>query len=183
MPNITMKEKDKIKTPIDKGQKKYVEKNPKVLALKGQRDRKVYLEWAAMPAMLRMMTPVDLERMGYDIHDPVFMKLQGIKRKGELCSELGINANMPAKWEKEPTFYQEMNALSSKSHIMKFKKDVDFSFTQKVIRHGDAARTKLWYQKNESWSERTESVNLNMNMTPADLVRDIEERNRKIRGE
>ena len=190
MPDISNKTNAQVKTPIEKGQavesgnkvfKKATTKNPQALAKKGVIDRAMYLEWVSIPAMVRMMNPADLDRMGYDTSDPVFMKMVSIKRKGDFCKEFGIGENQPRKWEKDPTFYEESNAIASKSHIMKFRKDVDFSFTQKTIRHGDAARMKLWKQLNEGWSERTESVNVNLNMTPADIVRDIEERNAKLR--
>jgi hypothetical protein len=193
MPDTSNKTKAQVKKSQYKGQKKNsavnkapvfkkaTTKNPKELAKKGSKDRELYVEWASIPAMLRMMKPEDLTRMGYDTSDPVFMKMVGIKRKGEFCAEFGIGSNQPAKWEKEPTFYEEVNARSSQSHVMKFRKDIDFGFTQKVIRHGDAARMKLWKQVYEGWSERTEAVNVNLNMTPADIVREIEARNKKLR--
>lgn len=181
MPETSHKTQTAIK-PLSKGiHKKYVEKNPKKLALKGAKDRELYLEWASIPAMVRMLSEPDLAKMGYPVEDPIFMKLVTIKRKGEFCREFGINDGMPAKWERDPNFLAEVNQISHKSHVMKFRKDIDFSFTQKVLRHGDAQRMKLWKQLNEGWSERTESVNVNLNMTPADLVSEIEARNAKIR--
>jgi hypothetical protein len=176
-----MKSDNNLEETQPKTPKKYVEKNPKKLALKGQKDREIYLEWASIPAMLRMLPAPELEKMGYNVDDPIFMKLVSIKRKGELCREFGFSPDMPSTWEKDPNFLTEVNQLAQKSHVMKFRKDVDFAFTQKVLRHGDAARMKLWKQLNEGWSERTESVNVNLNMTPADLVAEIEARNARIR--
>lgn len=156
-------------------------KDPRKLALKGQKDRELYLEWASIPAMVRMLPAPELEKMGYNTDDPIFMKMVSIKRKGDFCTEFGVNKNMPNKWELEPDFFTEVNNRSHRSHVMKFRKDVDFAFTQKVLRHGDAPRMKLWKQLNEGWSERTEAVNVNLNLTPADLVAEIEARNKKIR--
>jgi len=181
MPDTSHNTKTEEVTVVKKSRKRCVEVNPKKLALKGEKDRQVYLEWASIPAMVRMLPPAELEKMGYNIEDPIFMKLLTIKRKGALCREFGFNENMPAKWESDPNFLIEVNQRSHKSHVMKFRKDVDFAFTQKVLRHGDAPRMKLWKQLNEGWSERTEAVNVNLNLTPADLVAEIEARNARIR--
>lgn len=154
-----------------------------ILTAKGAKDRELYLEWVAMPAMVRMLPLPELAKMGYDVEDPVFLKMYQIRSKKDFCKEFGVGVNQPTIWEKDPRFHEEANSLSNRSYIMKHKKEVDFSFTQKVIRHGDAARTKLWYQKNEGWSERTEAVNVNLNLTTADFVKEIEERNKRLRGE
>jgi len=183
MPEKSLKTKEKTKTPVSRAVVMSKERNPLKLGEKSAKDRELYLQWVSMPAMVRMLPLPELEKMGYDVEDPVFLKMYSIKRKGEFCREFKISVNMPAKWEAEANFVEEVNSLSSRSYIMKHRKDVDFSFTQKVIRHGDASRVKLWKQLNEGWSERTEAVNVNLNMTPADLVREIEERNRRIRGE
>lgn len=177
------KTKEISKTPIDKGgvKKGVQERNPQKLAAKGRIDRGLYLEWVSIPNMVRLLPDTELKKMGYPVEDVVFSKLIQCKTKGDFCRTFNISQNMPAKWEKEPTFFAEMDKLTQNNHVMRFKKEVDFSFTQKVIRHGDAHRMKLWKQLNEGWSERQEHVNVNMNLTPADLVRQIEERNAKIR--
>lgn len=158
-----------------------VEKNPVTLKAKGLADRALYIQWLAIPTMLRSLPDDQVEKMGYPTDDIVFMKLLRAKRKKYFCEEFGVSVNMPAIWEKEPDFFTELNQVSQNSHVMKFRKDVDFAFTHKTMKHGDAARMKLWKQLYEGWSERTESVNVNLNLSPADLVKEIEARNKKIR--
>lgn len=166
-----------------RGRKPDPKKNPAYLKQKGSKDRQIYMDWVSIPATLRLLPPAELEKMGYPTDDPLFMKLLSIRRKGELAREFGFSPDMPSVWEKQPDFWEQVNARTQKQHVMKFRKDVDFAFTQKVIRHGDANRVKLWKQLHEGWSERTEAVNVNLNVTPADLVKEIEERNAKLRGE
>lgn len=157
------------------------EVDPRKLTVKGKIDRGLFLEWFAIPNMLRMLPETEVKKMGYPTDDVVFLKMLRCKTQTEFCTEFGVSINMPAKWKSEPNFMAELNAISDNSNVMRFKKEVDFSFTQKVIRHGDAHRVKLWKQLNEGWSERQEHVNLNLSMTPADLVSQIEARNAKIR--
>lgn len=158
-----------------------VTKSGKNITLKGQKDRELYIQWNSIPAMLRLLPEAEVKKMGYDVEDPIFMKLLRVKTRGEFCKEFDIGVNAPSIWDKEPDIRERINQIATDNNVMRFRKDVDFSFTQKVLKHGDAHRMKLWKQLYEGWSEKTEHVNLNLNMSPADLVEEIENRNRKIR--
>jgi hypothetical protein len=182
MSETVVKKKPVSRKRVGKKSGKLEEKNPIILAEKGTEGRELYLQWAAIPASLRNADKTVLKKMGYDIEDEEFMKLIAIRTKGKFCEEFGYNKNMPARWEKDPEFIDRMNEIAHNSHVMRFKKDIDFSFTQKTLRHGDAQRQKLWKQLYEGWSEKTENVNVNLNMTPADIVAQIEARNKDIRG-
>jgi len=153
----------------------------KTLQEKGKKDRDLYLMWRGIPALLRTLDEKEMSRMGYNVDDPIFMRLVRIKTRREFCEAFKIGINQPGRWEEDPEFVAKIHQVSVNEHVMKFKKDVDFSFTQKTIRHGDAHRMKLWKQLFEGWTEKTVNANLNINMTPADLVADIEARNAKIR--
>lgn len=157
---------------------------PKVVKVgeKKDKERDAYALWLSIPAMLRMLPDAELKKMGYDADDPVFKKLMAIKTKGDFCREMGIGINSPARWEAEPEFMAKVNALSTNDHVLKFKKDVDFSFTQKVLKHGDAQRMKLWKQVFEGWSEKIEHKNTNLNIDVVGLVQEIEARNAKLRA-
>lgn len=162
----------------------YRGKDPIILAEKSEEGKRHFINWAIIPASLRLLAeqPEELRKMGYDPDDEYFMKLLKIKTKGQFCREFNFAKNMTATWLKDEEVVAEINSRVMSEHVMKFKKDVDWSFTQKVIRHGDANRVKLWKQLYEGWNEKTENVNLNVNLTPADLVAEIERRNQKIRG-
>jgi len=174
MPDTPVKKLDNRKQTI-------ATKSGKNITAKGERDRDLYIQWKSIPAMLRLMPIEEIEKMGYDLDDPIFAKLFDIKTKGQFTTEFKVAENQPRIWEQEPEMIEKINQVSTQNHVLKFRKDVDFSFTQKLIRNGDAPRYKLWKQIHENWSEKTESVNVNLNITPADLVTEIEERNKKIR--
>lgn len=176
MANPTGNKKKDIRRPIITSRGTHI-------TVKGQKDRETYVYWRSIPAMLRLLPENDIRKMGYDYDDPIFQKLLNIKTRKQFTDAFGIGDNQPTLWDKEPEIQSEIDRLSTAQNVMKFKKDVDFSFTQKVLRNGDAHRVKLWKQLYEGWSEKTENVNLNVNLSPADLVREIEARNAEIRAE
>lgn len=181
-PQNTLEDKDALDKSKSSVVKKYVEKDPRKLTLKGKIDRGIYMEWLSIPRMVRKMTDQEREELGYESDDPVFNKLLTIKTKGEFCKLFGVDVNMPARWEKNPEFIEEFNTMSRDNHVLKFRNDVDFSFTQKVIKYGDAQRMKLWKQLNEGWTEKTEVNNTHLHLTPADFVKSIEDRNKALRA-
>jgi len=159
-----------------------VVKTRKLFVVK-EAEKEAYILWRSIPAMLRILDPKEAKKMGYDVDNPVFMRLLKIQTKGEFCSEFGISVNTPANWEAEEGFQNKVDALSFSGNVMRFKKDVDFSFTQKVLKHGDAHRMKLWKQLYEGWSEKIEHRNTNLNVDVVGLVQEIEARNAKLRAE
>jgi len=167
---------------IDNKKQVVVMSSGKKITEKGRKDRELYVQWRSIPAMLKLLPKEEAKKMGYDVDDVAFAKLLSINTKMEFCKEFGIGVNQVFCFDKEPDIQEKINQLSTNQNVMKFRKDVDFAFTQKLLKHGDSHRMKLWKQLYEGWSEKTESVNLNLNMTPADLVKEIEERNAKLRA-
>lgn len=149
--------------------------------------RELYTIWLSIPAMLRLLPEKDQMQMGYDVHDPVWAVLLPLKTKLEFSTFFGIGKNQPVQWEhQDPTLFEKAMEISKRQNVMRFKKDVDFSFTQKVLKFGDANRVKLWKQVYEGWTEKTENLNKNINITPTGLVKMLEEleaKNAEIRRE
>lgn len=170
------------KKPVSK-KRTIVTPSEKRITEKGSKDREIYIQWRSIPAMLRLLPIEEVGKMGYEVDNPVFRKLLEIRTRKDFCEEFDIGINQPAIWDREPDIQERINQMATNDNVMRFRKDVDFAFTQKVLKHGDARRMKLWKQLYEGWNERTESVNLNLNMTPADLVKEIEERNSKLRSD
>lgn len=146
-------------------------------------EREAYKLWASIPAMVRLLPEADLKKMGYDTDDPVFMKLITLRTKKEFTEFFKIGHSQPMLWEKEDGWQEDVTKLSKSMNVMKFAKDIDFSFTQKVLKHGDAHRMKLWKQLYEGWTEKSENVNINANFNVIDMVKEIEARNKKLRAE
>lgn len=150
--------------------------------VESQRNKEAYLMWRSMPALLRMLPAADLTKMGYDVDDPMFKKLIEIKNESQFTVVFGLSNNQPARWREDPEFNRQVQELAVNDHVMRFKKDVDFAFTQKTIREADSGRVKLWKQLYEGWREKVETFNHNANLDVLGLVRAIEERNRNIRA-
>lgn len=148
-----------------------------------QAERDAYRQWMAIPAMLRLLPETELKKMGYDTDDPVFMKLLSIRTKKEFADFFKVGHSQPMLWEKEEGFHTDVQRLAQSMNVMKFQKDIDFAFTQKVLKHGDAHRMKLWKQLYEGWQEKTVSTNFNATVDIVSLVKEIESRNVKIRAE
>lgn len=147
----------------------------------------LYTIWLSIPAMLRMLPEKDQLQMGYDVHDPIWSVLLPLRTKQEFTIFFKTSINQPMRWERaDPTLFDRAMEISKRQNVMRFKKDIDFSFTQKVLKYGDAARTKLWKQVYEGWTEKTESHNTNVNITPVGLVKmlqELEASNEKLRAE
>lgn len=159
-----------------------ITKTRKPIGVPRAQEKEAYKNWKAIPAMLRLLPETELKKMGYDIDDPVFMKLLSIRTKLEFSEFFKIGHNQPSIWDKDESFQLEVQKLSAQNNVIKFQKDVDFSFTQKVLKHGDAHRVKLWKQLYEGWTEKTENRNFNANVDVVELVKMIEARNAKIRA-
>lgn len=164
-------------TEVKKSDKKETDK------AKIERVKSAFVVWKSIPAMLKILPREDQKRMGYDVDDPMFQKLIALRTKAEFCDAFEVGINQPARWEADPETKALIDKMSVEDHVLKFRKDVDFSFTQKVLRHGDAHRMKLWKQLYEGWTEKTETKNTNVNFDMVEIVKAIEERNAKIRGE
>lgn len=169
-----------MKTTKDKKPKTVVVKRANaMLTEKGIKDREMYVLWRSIPSLLALLPEAEQKKMGYDVDDPVFEQLLKIRTKKEFCMVFGVGINEPLKWEQEEGFQQKVDDLSITNHVNKFKKDVFFGFTQKLIRHGDAPRMKLFLQRFEGWTEKTEHLNKNINIDAKSLQALIEERNKR----
>jgi hypothetical protein len=149
-------------------------------ALAKIKEKEAYLIWRSIPALLSLLPESDQRKMGYDVDDPLFKQLIGIKTKAEFCVALKVSTRMPSEWEKDPEFLSTVRQLSLNNHVLRFQKDIDFSFTQKVLKNGDAQRVKLWKQLYEGWTEKTEVKNLNIEASAAELQAFIEQRNKEL---
>jgi hypothetical protein len=58
-----------------------------------------------------------------------------------------------ANWKKNTKVQEMIDEFNKQSNVLKFKKDIDFHFTQMAIKEADAARVKLWKQLYEGWTD------------------------------
>lgn len=144
------------------------------------KEKEAYLLWRSIPALLSLLPESEQRKMGYDVDDPLFKQLIAIKTKTEFCTLMKVSTTLPSTWEKDPEYADKVRQLSLTNHVLRFQKDIDFSFTQKVIKNGDAPRMKLWKQLYEGWTEKTEVKNLNIEASAAELQAFIEQRNKEM---
>lgn len=104
----------------------------------------LYIFWSAIPRALKKLNILTLEELGFDIEDNIFQKLLQIKNKYQFAKIFKVSRQAIWEWEHSEGFIQKLKEFSNEDILMRYKKDVDFSFTQKTISEADAARVKLW---------------------------------------
>lgn len=123
-------------------------------------DKELYVLWASIPLLVKREydkgNVKSLQRMGFPVDDTLFQRLAGCKTQGEFCKEFGVGINQPANWKKsDPALETNIKNLAVSENVLKYEREVDFSFTQKTIQSGDASRVKLWKQLYTGWTEKT----------------------------
>lgn len=159
-----------------------VDDGKKKLEADTQKKKQMYLLWRSMPALLRTLEQKDLVKMGYETTDPVFQTMLGIKSQNAFCEHFGVSNNQPSRWLQDEVFVAEIEKATRNDHVMKFAKEIDFSFVQSTIRNPEAAKVKLFHQIYRGWSEKIEHLNTNRNIDLLELVKEIEKRNTEIRA-
>lgn len=114
---------------------------------------RIYIYWYSLPTLLRKMPQEELDLLGFDTTDSLFSKLLKIKTDREFAKIFDIRVETLCKWKKRKDFQDRVNEVCQQN-IIRFKKDVDFAFTNKTIKDSDASRVKLWKQLFEGWSEK-----------------------------
>ena len=119
---------------------------------------KLYALWQSIPHALHVMNEkpagiIRIKNMGFNLDDGVFVKLLKIRTKTEFNKEFKVSMKQMKRWDDSEKIQEWIDDLSRQSNVMRFKKDVDFHFTQRTIKEGDAKRVKLWKQLYEGWRE------------------------------
>jgi len=117
-----------------------------------------FILWNTIPIVIKQQykkNPDDLEALGYDIDDPIFVKLLSINTKGQFAKAFGISPDTISDWLKRPDYHQRLDKML-RGTVLKWRKDVDAAFMRKLMKHGDPARYKLYHQIFLEFAERTE---------------------------
>jgi hypothetical protein len=81
------------------------------------------------------------------------------KNLSDIADILEVETATIRRWQKTNFVKRHTEKFDSWNNVMRFKKDIDYAFTQKTIIHGDAARVKLWKQLYEGWVEKSANIN------------------------
>ena len=126
------------------------------LTPKKKREASLYALWLSVPIALRDADMEKLTKLDYmngaGMQD--FLNVLKCKTKKEFCKTFSVSTVLVNKWDRAPWLKELVDQLSIENNVMRFKKDVDFNFTQKTMEEADPARVKLWKQVYEGWTEK-----------------------------
>jgi len=119
-----------------------------------KQEAMIYALWRSMPLVSHELPAAKLASMGYDVDDELFQKLVSCKTKTQFKEMFHLSWETLADWDTNKEVQKMIDDFNKQSNVLKFKKDIDFHFTQAAIREADAARVKLWKQLYEGWVEK-----------------------------
>lgn len=126
------------------------------LTPKKKREASLYALWLSVPIALRDQDMEALEKAGYmngaGVQD--FLTVLRCKSKKEFCKAFHVSSNLLNLWDRAPWLTELVDQLSIQNNVMRFKKDLDFNFTQRTLKDTDPASVKLWKQVYEGWTEK-----------------------------
>jgi hypothetical protein len=124
-------------------------------------NAKLLAFWQSIPAAVKdnkYFTRVKNVKITEE-QESLIPKLLEAKTVADLAKVLDVKHSTLSRWQKTNFVRRYTDKFDEWNNVMRFKKDVDYAFTQKTIAHADAARVKLWYQIYMNWMERSASVN------------------------
>ena len=111
------------------------------------RESELVALWLSVPLLLHGMDKKGLRGLGYDIDDNGgFAKIVSCKTRRELASALGINRQQITRWEETDWMKKKVEELNKQSNVLRFKKDIDYNFTQRTLLSGSGSDIKVWYE-------------------------------------
>lgn len=148
--------KKKLKKPKKKKLSQSVVKKKKSPKKKQKKISiiKVYLLWKSMPFIFReiaIRNPKKLNDWGIDTNEEIFLKLMACRYKKDFAKEFKVSRRTLDRWDKDEEFQKKLDEINKRSNVLRFKKDIDFHFTQKTITESDAKRVRLWYELFMGW--------------------------------
>lgn len=118
---------------------------------------KLYALWKSIPFAFRQMSLEKLASLGCDVDDDIFVKLISCKTKKKFAEVFNTGERTLLRWDNSDTVQKMTEEFNRQSNVLRFKKEIDFNFTQKTIKESDAARVKLWKQLFEGWVEKSKT--------------------------
>jgi len=140
-----------------------------------KREAYLFAFWLMTPRMIKgLILSEKLKVMNYDETDKRLMQILECRSRFELAKIIGVGNKQLGIWERSPEFQKLCDEIHKTNNVMKFKKEVDFAFTQKTIKEADAARVMAWKKIYENFKE-------GLDVQTPELVEAIRERIRQTR--
>jgi len=108
-----------------------------------KRETTIYALWRIMSLVFHELPAAKLTSMGCDVDDEVFQKLITCKTKTQFKDMFHISWRTLVDWDANKEVQKMIDEFNEKSDVLRYKKDIDFHFTQAITREADAARVKL----------------------------------------
>jgi len=118
------------------------------------REATIYALWRSMPLVFHDLPIAKLASMGCDVNDETFQQLIQCKTKTQFKEMFHLGWETIVAWDRNKKVLKMIDDFNKESNVLRFKKDIDFHFTQATMREADAARVKLWKQLYEGWIEK-----------------------------
>jgi len=146
-------------TNLKKWQGKRRERTETVGRKADKTKSKLFAFWQSIPGILKQKEYFKLKDIKLtDEQESILPELLRAKNLKEVSKVLGVSYNTVLSYQKS-SYVQKMTEYFDRwNNAMKFKRDVDYAFTNATIKNADAPRVKLWKQIYEGWVEETKSV-------------------------
>lgn len=106
-----------------------------------KREYADFVRWYMIPASFRNLVRSELERLGLP---EWFVTLCAFRTQGEFAKGFKISPHTLSRWVNMDQFKRDCEVFNNGFIKEFYKAQIDHSFTQKVIKYGDAPRVKLW---------------------------------------
>jgi len=119
------------------------------------REAELWAFFCSLPKFLRKKEPRVIQEMGYDIPEELD-EIFEIRTKKQFEEKYTITSKQLGIWEQCDWFKKKVAEFEKMTDVRHLKKDIDASFSRKVIKEGDAPRVKLWHQLYAGYIENQE---------------------------
>ncbi len=142
------------------------------------RRAKAFALWQSIPAILKDNKHIQKIKNTYlgPEEEELLPQLLEAKTLKDVSKVLDVSMDTIIYWRKHPMVKKMTEKFDLNCNALRFKNEVNYSFTQATIRNADAARVKLWKQLFEGWEEKT-NIGHEIN---EEQVRDIQSKLREI---
>jgi uncharacterized protein (DUF849 family) len=142
--------------------KKRPKKKPNALKNTIPRNRKaeLYAFWLSVPGIMKQKKNAYFKELvkNSKFKDEEIEKIINANTTTEIAEALDTSRMQLARWGKMDWVKKKVDYFNKFNNVMRFKKDIDYSFTQATIKSADAARVKLWKQLYEGWVEKSSNL-------------------------
>lgn len=129
--------------------------------IKGNRGKaKLLAFWQSIPAAVKDAQYFERSKnvkIG-DEEEAMIPELLKAKTLGDIAKVLGVRECTVRKWQKTKFVKRYTDKFDEWNNVMRFKKDIDYAFTQKTIQHADKGRVQLWYELYCGWVPKSSKV-------------------------